>query len=191
MSSGKATGNSLIYQQQCAAWLQKLENVPLVPYCGDGIDVPFTMGGTTWRIDVALRYQNGGIVAAECKRYRLKHRVIQDEIAAFAYKLILLRELTHTAVAGYFFANGGYQQGAVLAAHAVGIKPYTIDYNHDTVSFAATYEEFVDVGRQKKRRRPVYGFVTIRGGAGGSVHATVSDGQSIVNTATLSLDNGV
>jgi len=67
MAAGKARGENRTYQVFCRDVLQTLSSHGgFVPYEGDGIDVPFDMGGTTWTLDVALKDSEGNIVVAEC-----------------------------------------------------------------------------------------------------------------------------
>ena len=54
MPGGKAHGENRQYQVECRDVLV-FRDRSLVPYAGDGIDVPFKVGSTEWSFDVALR----------------------------------------------------------------------------------------------------------------------------------------
>ena len=67
MPGGKAHGQNRQYQVECRDVL--VYRTPLlVPFAGDGIDIPFKLPDTTWTFDVALRNAEGALVVAECRR---------------------------------------------------------------------------------------------------------------------------
>src|SRR6478735_7196091 len=101
MTGGKAHGANREYQLTCRDVL-RCRRPELEPWAGDGIDVPFELPDTTWRIDVALREPGGGLVVAECRR--TIDAVKQEDVAAFAYKVELLRRTLGVLVAGVFLA---------------------------------------------------------------------------------------
>jgi hypothetical protein len=91
----------------------------LVPWQGDGIDVPFVLPDTKWTFDIALRSPDGGLVVAECRR--TTSAVKQEDIAAFAYKVETLRRALQLPVAGIFLTKTDHQFGAVRVAQFNGI----------------------------------------------------------------------
>jgi hypothetical protein len=118
VSGGKAFGPALSYQLFCRDYLRRSRH-DLIPMNGEGIDVPFIMGGTVWSIDVALEAPDKkGIVVAECRW--LKDPVKQEAVAAFAHKVTLL-QAKYLVVEAYFFCRSRYQTGAVKAAQHHGI----------------------------------------------------------------------
>jgi hypothetical protein len=69
MTAGKATGKDRDYQVFCRDLLLKqYGSNGLRLYEGDGIDVPFDVGGTPRTLDVALVDCEGNIIVAECRR---------------------------------------------------------------------------------------------------------------------------
>src|SRR5262245_35757404 len=88
MTRGRAHGANRSYQLLCRDVLMR-ENHSLVPFTGDGVDVPFEAGGTVWTLDVALRAQGDNLVLAECRRR--KQVVKQEDVAALAYKVEQVR----------------------------------------------------------------------------------------------------
>src|SRR5205823_7550845 len=119
MTQGKAHGRDRAYQIHCRDVL-RYKYPGFSPYSGDGIDVPFTVrGGTTWTIDVALRNSRGALLFAECRRRKEPPK--QEAVAAFAYKIELLRKDFGVPVAGAFLSKRRPQLGAVKAAQFEGI----------------------------------------------------------------------
>lgn len=115
---GQAFGRNRDYQVLCRDVLVH-RNPTLRPWSGDGIDVPFDLPDTQWTIDVALRGDEG-LVVAECRR--TASSVKQEDVAAFAYKVELLRRTQDTPVAASFFTKTGHQVGAVKVGQFTGIE---------------------------------------------------------------------
>jgi hypothetical protein len=141
MAAGRAHGQNRDYQVFCRNILQILsDRGGLLPYEDDGIDVSFEMGGTTWTLDIALRDSEGKIVVAECKRWQ--DPIKQEHIAAFAYKVELLRKQTGGNVAGIFFTKTKYQIGAVKAAAGAGIEVAVCDQDQSLQQFVLSYQKY-------------------------------------------------
>ena len=113
MSRGKAHGQDREYQVACRDVLTFRDH-DLSPVEGEGIDVPFSIGGTTWTLDVVLRKPNGELLVVECRRRADPAK--QEEIAAFAYKVELIRRERSIPVAGVFFAKKAPQIGVLKVA---------------------------------------------------------------------------
>ena len=122
MAKGRAHGEDRDYQILARDIMQELsQGESLVPYSGDGIDVPFELGGSAWGLDVVLKSVDGSkIVVAECKRWASP--IEQGHIGEFAWKVELLRKLLNKAVSGIYFTKTGYQIGAVKVGAWSGIE---------------------------------------------------------------------
>ena len=151
--AGKAAGPNRQYQIQCRNVLQH-ERTGLLPYSGDGIDVQFLLGGTTWTLDVALRTQSGEIVVAECRRRTAAAK--QDEVASLAYKIELLRKHLNVPVAGAFFVKTALQLGAVRVGNYEGITTAVLTEGGDATDFTLAYHRY-DHQREERLRHFVLG----------------------------------
>ncbi len=122
MGAGDAQGPNLAYQvlvKKIISILSQQES--LIPLDSDGIDVPVEMGGTKWKLDILLKtIDENRIIVGECKRWR--QVIKQNDIAAFAYKVVLLREKTNKEVRAIFFTKKRFQPGAERAAAYAGIE---------------------------------------------------------------------
>jgi hypothetical protein len=149
VSSGRAYGKNRDYQAFCRDVLRKSEPA-LAPISGDGVDVPIAVGGTTWSFDVALEVPGDRVLVAECRRR--KEPVKQEDLAAFAYRLCLLRNARPVPVAGVFFAKSAYQKGAVAAAQEAGISMAKVgDTNTIESGFAIEYHRIDPITRKRAR----------------------------------------
>jgi hypothetical protein len=119
MTGGKAHGLNWQYQVECRDVLT-FRNPELTAWADQGIDVPFELPDTCWTIDVALRDRAGSLVVAECRR--TIGAVKQEDLAAFAYKVEVLRKALDIPVAGVFIAKTDHQIGAVKVAQFNGIQ---------------------------------------------------------------------
>src|SRR6266700_2407896 len=147
MTKGKATGEAREYQQHCRDVLIAREP-QLEPYSGDGIDVEFDLGGTTWSIYVALRHkQNGNVVIAECRRRN--DAVQQEDLGAFAYKTELLRKSLSVPVAAFFIAKAAIQIGAVKASEFAEIWMALLDADATPPAFTIDFHRY-DPKREKR-----------------------------------------
>ena len=73
MSKGKAYGIYWDYQKLCHDIVRELQtDEHLVPYERDGIDIAFSLCGTTVTFDAVLKNLLGDLVVIECKRYEKK-----------------------------------------------------------------------------------------------------------------------
>jgi hypothetical protein len=151
VTKGKATGIARSYQMLCRDVLV-FGDPDLAPYAGDGIDVPFIAGGTTWTMDVALRKPSGDVVVAESRRTMA--RVTQEEVAAFAYKVELLRKELGVQVAGAFFAKTGVQLGAVRVGDFEGISVAVLADGAKPPGFHITFHRYDSV-REKRLQHHV------------------------------------
>jgi hypothetical protein len=124
----------------------------LTPYSGEGIDVPFPVGGTTWTIDVALRAPNGDILVAECRRRA--DPVKQEDVAAFAYKVELLRQQLGVSVAGVFLTKTSHQLGAVKVGQFEDITMAVLGEGQVPPGFSIVFHRYDEV-RAKRRREYV------------------------------------
>ncbi len=147
MTKGKATGTAREYQEHCRDILIH-RDLELEPYSGDGIDVPFAMGGTTWSIDVVLRHKtSGSVVIAECRRRQ--DAVQQNDVGAFAYEAELLREQLGVPVAALFVAKKAIQIGALKTGDFNGISMVVVDEDAVPPSFKMDFHRF-DANRKKR-----------------------------------------
>lgn len=141
MAKGKAYGLDRDYQMLCRDLLQVSRNERgLEPYAGDGIDVPIKTGAATWTFDVALRSTDGGIVVAECKRW--KDPVDQTYIAAFSQTVEALRKAIGVPVAGLFFTKKSYRSGATQAAYDLGVEIATCNQDQSIVNYTLVYQVY-------------------------------------------------
>jgi hypothetical protein len=136
MTGGKGHGENRQYQLECRDVLI-FRNPGLTPRSDEGIDVPFQLPDSPWTIDVALRDPAGALVVAECRR--TVGAVKQEDVAAFAYKVELLRKTLAIPVAGVFIAKTSHQIGAIRESQFNGIQApqdaedrLTVSY-HDTL----------------------------------------------------------
>ena len=171
MASGKAHGENRAYQVLARNILQTLSARNLFPYKDDGIDVPLEMGGTTWIIDIALKDSKGNIVVAECRRWRAP--IKQEHVAAFAYKVELLRKCTGSSVAGLYFTKSKYQRGAIKAAAGAGIEVAVCSQDQSLHQFFLSYHMY-DLDREVSLQK-VSGYLT------GSVHPTGSLSLKVIS----------
>ena len=107
---GKAHSAYRKYQVECRDVLM-FRHPDLMPWSADGIDVPFDLPDTCWTFDIALRCPGGLLVLSECRC--TVGSVKQEDVAAFAYKVELVRKAFNIPVAGVFFTKKDYQIGAV------------------------------------------------------------------------------
>ncbi len=146
MVGGKAHGLNRQYQVQCRDLLRH-RHADLKPYAGDGVDVPFEVGGTTWSFDVALEGAGGDLIVAECRRR--KEAVKQGDVAEFAYKVELLRKHLDRLVAGVFFAKTRLQLGAVKVGDFEGISMAVVGEDAQPPGFAISFHRY-DVDRERR-----------------------------------------
>lgn len=148
MAKGSATGVDRQYQESCRDVLT-FRNATLVPWSGDGIDVPFDLEDTSWTFDVALRATDGSAVVAECKRH--KNALEQGHLAEFAWKVERLRAKLGVPVAAICFAKSGHQTGTVRVGAYAGIEIAALGEGATPPSFCIVYYKF-DAAREKKLR---------------------------------------
>lgn len=146
MSRGRAYGEDRDYQIQCRDVLIHRDQW-LVPFSGDGIDVPFDVGGTTWTIDVALQLDSSEVVVAECRRREAN--VKQEEVAGFAYKVEQLRQELGLPIAGVFFAKSGHQLGALKVGNFEGITMAVLSEGEKPPGFSMVFQRY-DPERAKR-----------------------------------------
>lgn len=129
MAKGKAYGKPLVYQKLCRNVIRQLQlQNNLVPYSGDGIDVPFQICGTEVSFDIALKDSQGRVTVAECRRR--KNPTKQEDLFAFLAKVEHLRKELVAEVAGIFITKSHFQIGAVKSATKMGIDVVICDQNH-------------------------------------------------------------
>lgn len=145
MSAGQSHGHNRQYQESCRNVLT-FRNPNLTPWAGDGIDVPFELPDTRWTFDVALRDDAGDLVVAECRRTIGPTK--QEDIAAFAYKVELLRKSLGIAVAGVFMTKTHHQTGAVKVGQFNGIDVVLLDEGAEPPGFTMTFLRY-DQEREK------------------------------------------
>jgi hypothetical protein len=148
MTGGKAHGANRQYQVACRDVLT-FRNPQLVPWLADGIDVPFNLPDTCWTFDVALRDPSGALVVAECRR--TVSAVKQEDIAAFAYKVELLRRTLDIPVAGMFMAKKSLQIGAIKVGRFKGIKLVILEEGVGPPGFSIIFLRY-DAEREKQCR---------------------------------------
>lgn len=152
MSGGKAHGENREYQVTCRDILV-FRDSSLVPWESDGIDIQLKLPDTTWSVDVALRRTSTGeLVVAECRR--TAGAVKQEDVAAFAYKVELLRKSLSMDVAGVFMTKTGHQLGAVKVGQFNGIELVILPEDAAPPGFNITFLRY-DVEREAKLREMV------------------------------------
>ena len=148
MTQGKAHGQDRAYQIHCRDVLQ-YKSPGFSPYSGDGIDVAFTAGGTTWTIDVALRSSTGSLLVAECRRRKEPPK--QEALAAFAYKVELLRKEFGVPILGAFLSESSPQLGAVKVNQFEGITIAQLLKGNISEGFSMAFHRY-DVERDRRLR---------------------------------------
>jgi len=157
MGAGKATGKDREYQVSCRdLLLTQYESKGIRPYEGDGIDVPFEVGGTSRTIDVALIDQEGKIVLAECRR-RMSNTKLMD-IDAFAHRVELIRKHPDRQVAGVFFTKKQFQIGAVRSGAWEGIDVIVCGEGQTLQNFVLVYQLYDS--EREKRLQQAHGYST-------------------------------
>ncbi len=148
MSGGKAHGAAREYQILCRDVL--LQRRPkFTAFSDDGIDVLFNAGGTIWTMDVALRAPEADVLVAECRGRSDPAK--QEEVAAFAYKVELLRKHLGVPVAGVFMAKTAPQLGAIKVTHFEGIRMAVLNETEAHPGFTIVFHRY-DLERQKRCR---------------------------------------
>jgi len=151
MGAGKAKGKNTDYQIQCRDVLVYL-NSELRPYEGDGVDVPFDVGGSARTMDVALIDGERRITVAECKRRMDPTKLI--DIDAFARRVDLIRERFGGDVDGVFFTKTRFQIGGVRAASWAGIDVIVFNEGQPFEKFSMSYQLY-DTERCSRLQRAV------------------------------------
>ena len=141
MAKGKAYGEDRAYQKLCHDIIRRLQlQDDLVPYEGDGIDVPFRICGTVVSFDVALQNPQGNLVVLECRRW--KYPIKQEALFAFCAKVECLRKDLEVEVAGIFVTRSRYQLGAVKVATQMGISAAVCDQDQSQQEFVILYKHY-------------------------------------------------
>jgi hypothetical protein len=148
MSQGKAHGVDRLYQVTCRNVLTH-RNPELVPWSGDGIDVPFDLPDTTWTFDIALKSPDGSAVVAECRR--IAGAVKQGDVAEFALKVESLRRKLAKSVSAFFFTKTAHQLGAVRVGKFYGVEVALLDEGAQPPGFNLTFLTY-DAQRDQKLR---------------------------------------
>lgn len=148
MPGGQAHGANRQYQVQCRDVLT-YRNAELTPWSSDGIDVPFDLPDTRWTFDVALRDRAGSLVLAECRR--TVGAVKQEDVAAFAYKVELVRRALGIPVAGIFIAKREHQVGAIKVGQFNGIQIAILEDGSTPPGFKITFLRY-DADRESRCR---------------------------------------
>lgn len=144
---GQAFGKDRDYQILCRDVLMH-RNRTLQPWSGDGIDVAFALPDTQWTIDVALR-GDAGLFVTECRR--TASSVKQEDVAAFAYKVELLRRTQGMPVGASFFTKTGHQIGAVKVGQFAGIAIVILEEGAEVPGFNITFLRY-DAARARAAR---------------------------------------
>lgn len=153
-NAGKAYGKDRDYQVLCRNIIQQIQQQEgLVPYAGDGIDVPIMIAGSEWKIDVALTDMKNKVVFVECKRRSATLK--QSNIAEFAYLVEGFRKENHMQVAGIYFTKTGYQQGAIEAARVPGIQVAVVAENQSLNPLIVRYLRY-DVEREEVIKQTLF-----------------------------------
>ncbi len=148
MTRGKAHGPNRQYQVECRDVLT-YRNPHLIPWTADGIDVSFKLPDTCWTFDVALRDRAGALVVAECRR--TAGAVKQEDLAAFAYKVEVLRRALDIPVAGVFIAKKDHQIGAIKVGQFNGIQVAILKDGTTPPGFNITFLRY-DTEREERCR---------------------------------------
>jgi hypothetical protein len=151
MAGGQAHGLDRQYQVQCRDVLT-FRNPELTPWASDGVDVPFNLPDTCWTFDVALRDRAGALVLAECRR--TAGAVKQEDVAAFAYKVELVRKALDVPVAGIFIAKREHQIGAIKVGQFNGIQIAILEDGSAPPGFNITFLRY-DLERERRCRHLV------------------------------------
>jgi hypothetical protein len=146
MSKGKAHGINRKYQVKCRDILI-FRNPKLKPWTDDGIDVVFKLPDTRWTFDVALRDADGALVVVECRR--TVGAVKQEAVAAFAYKVEMLRKSLSIPIAALFITKKSHQLGAIKVGQFNGIQVAVLDEDATPPGFNITFLRY----DQKRERR--------------------------------------
>jgi hypothetical protein len=145
-AQGKAYGQDRAYQIHCRDVLQ-YQHPGFSPYSGDGIDVRFDVGGSTWTIDVALKNSADELLIAECRRRQ--DRTKQEAIAAFAHKVEMVRREFSVPVGGAFFCKSSPQLGAVKHSQFEGITIAELLEGDISEGFSISFHRY---GSERERR---------------------------------------
>jgi hypothetical protein len=156
MGSGKATGPARDYQVLAGYIIARLsEPGRLEPWAGDGIDVAVPVGGDVKIVfDIALvDVERAMLVVAECKRWRQRSPIEQDDLFTFCGKVDALRRalISHSerqaarpyAISGLFVATSDYRLGAAKVAQLAGITAIRLSTGpHPLPDFTLTYVRY-------------------------------------------------
>ena len=175
MSGGKAHGPNRQYQVECRDVLM-FRNPELKPWVADGIDVRFDLPDTGWTFDVALSDNVGALVVAECRR--TAGPVKQEYVAAFAYKVELLRKGLNIPVAGIFITKTDHQLGAIKVGQFVGIQIAVLGERAAPPGFNITFLRYDE--ERARRCRDIFmhvpaGSIGITGWPAALIHGKSSD----------------
>jgi hypothetical protein len=174
MTAGKATGKDRDYQVFCRDLLLKqYGSNGLRLYEGDGIDVPFDVGGTPRTLDVALVDCEGNIIVAECRRRISKTKLTDSD--TFAHRVELIRKETGRQVAGVFLTKKQFQLGVVKSAAWEGIDVIVCPDGQSLQNYVLS-SQLYDAERDKRLQK-VLGYFTGSLGLSGSLSLTVIRGQ--------------
>ena len=179
MAGGKAHGVNREYQVECRDVLT-FKNPELSPWAADGIDIPFDLPDTCRTFDIALRDNAGALVVAECRR--VAGAVKQEDIAAFAYKVELLRNSLGIPVAGVFITKKHHQIGAVRVGQFAGIDVAVLEEGAAPPGFNITFLHY-DQERERRCREIIMhvptGSYSVTGFSADLVHGKASDKPEI------------
>jgi hypothetical protein len=179
MSGGKAHGPNRQYQIECRDVLE-CRNPELKPWAADGVDVAFDLPDTRWTFDVALRDGAGTLVVAECRR--TAGAVKQEDVAAFGYKVELLRKCLNIPVAGIFITKKGHQLGAIKVGQFNGIQITVLEEGAAPPGFNITFLRY-DQEHERRCRDIVMhvpaGTITVTGWPANLIHGKSSDKPEI------------
>src|SRR5688572_11538599 len=141
MPGGKAHGIDRDYQVLARDILQRRARpMVLVPYLGDGIDIPILLGSAVRTFDVALKDSSGQVVVAECKRTRGPVKL--GELDTFAHRVELLRKQLGVPVAGVYFAKTAYQLGAIKSAPDSGVQVAVCAQDQPINAFSLAFKKY-------------------------------------------------
>jgi len=153
MSRGKARGKDRAYQVLVRNVLQ-MEWAGSLPFGGDGIDLPFDIGGTTVTFDVVLEVPQGPVVVAECRRWAAG--VKQEAVFALARKLQLLQVSLGRPVEGVLVARKSHQRGALKVAANDGIAMAVTEQDQPKNTPSIYYYEYDPSTDEVSRRGKLY-----------------------------------